>query len=280
MIHNQYPIPMLMNDHYECTNVGYAPVSDDSPIFAIDCEMCLTHARRHQLARISIVDEDLNVLLDCYVRPEEPVLDYLTCYSGVTKQHLDEATMTIQDVQLFIQHNLPADCILVGHSLNSDLHAMRICHPYVIDTSVIYNMSSHRDIKPSLKALSKFYLSTQIQQGTNGHCSIEDAQSTMSLVQLKLRKGLMFGDLCLANDQRMQRPDKAFISMSEHLEEQLGPEVKVYFDHPDAHSLQRFVSVHSKYSSRLNSMISASFACRRTVCIVVSNQRAYINVNS
>lgn len=35
---------------------------------------------------------------------------------------------------------LPPDGILVGHSLESDLKALGISHPYCIDTSVCYSV--------------------------------------------------------------------------------------------------------------------------------------------
>ena len=47
-------------------------------------------------------------------------------------------------MQAELRRILPGDCILVGQSLNSDLNALKMMHPYVIDTSVIFNITGER----------------------------------------------------------------------------------------------------------------------------------------
>jgi RNA exonuclease 1 len=61
---------------------SYAPVSNDSPMFAIDCEMCMTAANESELTSVSVVDEDHNVVLHSLVMPRSPIVNYLTRYSG------------------------------------------------------------------------------------------------------------------------------------------------------------------------------------------------------
>ena len=51
---------------------------------AIDCEMVKTTGSQNDLARVTLVDEHLQVLLDEYIRPKCRVLDYRTPYSGIT----------------------------------------------------------------------------------------------------------------------------------------------------------------------------------------------------
>lgn len=59
-------------------------------------------------------------------------------------------------------------------------------HPYVIDTSVIYNLSGERWRKPKLQALAWQFLGVKIQENAKGHDSAEDSLSSLKLVQLKL----------------------------------------------------------------------------------------------
>lgn len=60
-------------------------------------------------------------------------------------------------------------------------------HPYVIDTSVIFNMSGLRHKKTKLRILTEEFLSLRIQTDDNlGHSPIEDALAAMKLVQAKL----------------------------------------------------------------------------------------------
>lgn len=60
--------------------------------------MCMT-AGGLQLARVVVTDEQDAVLLDHHVRPERPVIDYLTQYSGVTPAALARARLTMAEVQ-------------------------------------------------------------------------------------------------------------------------------------------------------------------------------------
>lgn len=62
-------------------------------------------------------------------------------------------------------------------------------HPYVIDTSVIFNLTGNRKHKSKLSKLSMEFLKEAIQQrGTDGHDSVEDSLAALKLVQLKLSK--------------------------------------------------------------------------------------------
>ena len=166
-------------------------LSDDDtelPIFAVDCEMVETKMGS-ELARISIVNEELECVYDTYVKPGAPVTDYRTMYSGITEKTLKDVTTTLQDVHEKLKSLLPPRCIFAGHSLENDFHAMKLTHPYVIDTSYIVTPHVTPFFKPKLKKLSMELLSSEIQGGTDGHDSIEDAAACMKLVHRKLKEG-------------------------------------------------------------------------------------------
>lgn len=59
-------------------------------------------------------------------------------------------------------------------------------HPYIIDTSMIFNITGVRSRKTKLMTLSKEFLSESIQASSFGHCSKEDSLACMKLVKLKL----------------------------------------------------------------------------------------------
>uniref|UniRef100_A0ABM0GL17 RNA exonuclease NEF-sp-like n=1 Tax=Saccoglossus kowalevskii TaxID=10224 RepID=A0ABM0GL17_SACKO len=183
MMMNGFPTENEKN--FKSTNYSET-LSKDSPMFGLDCEMCQTK-KGHELTRISLVDEKYNVLYDTLVKPKRPIIDYLTQYSGVTKEMLDPIETRLKDVQQKLISLLPPDAILVGHSLESDLQAIKMYHPNVIDTSVLFiGRNQH---KLSLRNLSAVYLKKSIQGGIDGHDSIEDANAAMKLVQLKIEKG-------------------------------------------------------------------------------------------
>jgi len=202
MVTENYPLPLQGTlaerfKHYKLTNESYKEVTPDSPLFSVDCEMCLTD-EGSELTRICVVDSTLAVVYHTLVKPRNKIRNYLTQYSGITEELLEGVTTRLEDVQKALQDLLPNDAILVGQSLNSDLFALQMMHPYVIDTSVCFNITGDRRRKTKLSVLAHLFLNRKIQnQGKLGHNPIEDAQAAMNLVILKLEKGLEFGDVVL-----------------------------------------------------------------------------------
>lgn len=49
-------------------------------------------------------------------------------FSGVTEEDLDSATMRLRDVQAVLLSMFSAESILIGHSLESDLFALKVTH--------------------------------------------------------------------------------------------------------------------------------------------------------
>ena len=161
---------------------------EEMPLIAVDCEMVETE-RGSELARISVVTEDTECIYDTLVRPELPVLDYRTKYSGLDEGMLENVTTTLKDVHERLASVLPHNSILVGHSLENDFHAMKFRHPFVIDTSYLFTPHATPTMKPALRKICKELLQVDIQNSEGGHNSIEDSVTCMKLVHLKLEKG-------------------------------------------------------------------------------------------
>lgn len=168
---------------------------EGSRTFALDCEFCQA-ASGQVLTRALMVNFTDEVVFDMFVKPEEEITDYVTKYSGITEEKLQDVTTTLKEVQEKILSVVSKDDILIGHSLESDLNVMKIVHEKVVDTSVIYEHSRGPPSKPSLKWLCQKYLARKIQQGEvtgEGHSSVEDAQACLDLVKLKIIEGRCFG---------------------------------------------------------------------------------------
>nr|XP_051703843.1 RNA exonuclease 5 isoform X3 [Oryctolagus cuniculus] len=162
-------------------------VTENSPLFGLDCEMCLTSKGR-ELTRVSLVAEGGACLMDELVKPDNKILDYLTRFSGITKKILNPVTTKLKDVQRQLKALLPPDAVLVGHSLDLDLRALKMIHPYVIDTSLLYIREQGRRFK--LKFLAKAILGKDIQCPNKlGHDATEDARTTLELAQYFLKYG-------------------------------------------------------------------------------------------
>ncbi|KAL7554610.1 hypothetical protein ACHAWF_018104 [Thalassiosira exigua] len=177
-------------------------------IFALDCEMVKT-ASGPELARVSIImyaggngesdkdnntgdngDEKSTVVLDELVKPRRKVSDYLTEYSGITQKMLEHVETRIEQVQIRCLSLIDENDIIIGHSLENDMRALRLIHSKIIDTSVVFRGTNGR--KFSLRHLSNVLLQRKIQQGSLGHCSTEDAEAALVLALRRARRGNSF----------------------------------------------------------------------------------------
>lgn len=113
-------------------------------------------------------------------------------WSGITEQALEGVTTTFEDVQSHLLAILSASPtpVLLGHSLESDLKALKICHPLCIDTAVIFHHPRGRPLKPGLAWLTKKWCGREIQnRGEGGHDPEEDARACIDLLKKKVQNG-------------------------------------------------------------------------------------------
>ncbi|RKO99371.1 hypothetical protein CXG81DRAFT_6566, partial [Caulochytrium protostelioides] len=148
---------------------------------AMDCEMVGVgpEGERSVLARVSIVNFYGHVLLDTLVAPTEPVTDYRTHVTGITRQMLVGAP-SFKEVQYQVA-SLLKDKVVVGHSIHNDFKVLFFTHPKgcVRDTSTWYPYRRLAQGPPSLRQLSAELLGIQIQTGA--HSSVVDARAAMLL---------------------------------------------------------------------------------------------------
>ena len=197
---NQYPIHSsidnsesnkLLEGWKETTELEHA----GSQTFAIDCEFCDAASGR-VLTRISIVNFDSEVVYDTYVQPAEKILNYKTRYSGITEEILKDVTTTFEDVQEKFISLVSSLDVLIGHSLNHDLRVLKIRHPRLIDSALVYKPHKGYPYTPGLKSLSDKFLRRKIQMGESdgsGHSSVEDLKACLDLIKFKLNKRPLFG---------------------------------------------------------------------------------------
>ncbi|XP_065434456.1 RNA exonuclease 1 homolog isoform X3 [Chrysemys picta bellii] len=145
------------------------PTTNGYPgIYALDCEMCYTK-QGLELTRVTVINSDLKVVYDTFVKPDNKVVDYNTRFSGVTEEDLENASITLRDVQAVLLNMFSADTILIGHSLESDLFALKLIHNTVVDTAVVFPHRLGLPYKRALRMLMADYLKRIIQD--NGETS-------------------------------------------------------------------------------------------------------------
>jgi RNA exonuclease 1 len=163
-----------------------------------------------ELTRVSVVDGNGVLLYDTLVKPHNKITDYNTRWSGITEATLQNVKTTLEDVQRKLLTIITKDTILVGHSLENDLAALKMFHDRVIDTSLLFPKNSPSSTtefahKHGLKHLAQKYLGKVIQDGA--HDSIQDATTALELAVLKINRskelaeieaslrGSLFGEL-------------------------------------------------------------------------------------
>ncbi|CAI9739765.1 RNA exonuclease 1 homolog [Octopus vulgaris] len=156
-------------------------------VFAMDCEMLYTTAGM-EVARVTVVDSECNVVYETLVKPDHEILDYNTRFSGITEEDMKGVATKLIHVQAVLLHYFSSQAILVGHSLENDLMSVKLIHSCVVDTSVLYPHRAGRPLKRALKNLTHDYLNTTIQEGIDGHDSQEDAIAAMRLVHYKIQQ--------------------------------------------------------------------------------------------
>ena len=177
------------NNQHQRNNLQLSP-EEQAKYVALDCEMVGIgpDGLQSALARVVIVDWSGSVLLDKFVKVEQPVTDYRTFVSGITADNLQSDAAIPFDECRGIVATMLRGKILVGHALKNDLAALRIHHPWqeTRDTAKYEPFMKTRFddgiLWPRrLRDLVKEKLGREIQVQGQCHSPVEDAVSALEL---------------------------------------------------------------------------------------------------
>lgn len=159
-------------------------------------------------------------LFDILVRPVGPILDLNSRFSGVYPEDMASALPWSPDTNMnndkknskfsivsspaaarsLLFSYLSPKTPLIGHGLENDLNAVRIIHPTVVDTALLFPHRMGLPYRNSLKALAFKYLKRVIQKQEEtgmsnsqnkdvrlGHDSREDANAAGDLVKYAIK---------------------------------------------------------------------------------------------
>lgn len=177
-----------------------------------DCEMGYTVNGLELIRMTAVAWPTGEQLVDVLVRPLGAIIDLNSRFSGVFaedfanaipfadwKDHVppppsdngrprlpvvDGPAKARELLCSFLKPTTP----LIGHAIDNDLNTVRLCHPTIIDTVVLFPHPRGLPMRFGLKMLSARHLNRHIQTGgSQGHDSKEDAIATGDLVRVKVR---------------------------------------------------------------------------------------------
>jgi hypothetical protein len=173
-------------------------------VAAIDCEFVSTSAEESHissegrrvvtkdptlaLARVSCLRSNGEPFIDDYIQKSEPIVDYLTRFSGLIHGDLDPITsrhhlVTLKTSYLKLRWLVDNGIIFVGHGLSKDFRMINMYVPsnQIIDTVHLFHLPGQRLL--GLRYLIRYFFGNDegIQDASRGHDSIEDAWGALRL---------------------------------------------------------------------------------------------------
>ncbi|EGX96597.1 RNA exonuclease [Cordyceps militaris CM01] len=133
----------------------HASSPDHVAAVALDCEMGTAASGESELIRVSAVDFfTRRVLVDSLVWPDARMAHLNTRYSGVSRASMDAARRAGRTLagraaaRAALWRFVGPDTVVVGHSANSDLTALRWIHHVVVDTLLLEMRLQPREERP------------------------------------------------------------------------------------------------------------------------------------
>nr|XP_021154577.1 RNA exonuclease 1 homolog isoform X2 [Columba livia] len=169
------------------TLIKSPPFDRNYGVYALDCETCYT-TRGVELTRVTVVDAKLQVVYDTFVKPDGKIIDYDIRLSGAMEDDLKNTTTSLRDVQAILLNLFSAETILIGHSLENNLYALKLIHGTVVDTSIVFPHRLGLPHKRALGSLMADYLRRIHQDDVGGHNSRNNAVACMELILWKVKE--------------------------------------------------------------------------------------------
>ena len=102
------------------------PSDGNFGVFGLDGEMLFT-TQGLQLCKMTVVGIDGRLVYETIIRPDDPIVDYNTRFSGVTARDLKRGPVkSLKEVQNDLLGFINANTILIGHGLENDLRSLKV----------------------------------------------------------------------------------------------------------------------------------------------------------
>ncbi|EPE05684.1 rna exonuclease 3 [Ophiostoma piceae UAMH 11346] len=204
-------------------NFVETPANPNVPVdqaVCFDCEMAYT-VNGMEVVRLTVTSwPEGEKMLDVLVRPKGEIIDLNSRYSGIWPKDIVKAIpftgtsaktlaeghgkgKTVEssserpalpivaspEVARSLFHSLiRPETVLIGHALENDLNTMRMVHPRLSDTVLLFPHPKGLPIRNGLRVLAREHMGRLIQAATlTGHDSAEDARAAGDLVRTKIK---------------------------------------------------------------------------------------------
>lgn len=149
-------------------------------VYALDCEFIFSTAGM-ELAAISIVDVNCQLVYETLVLPDAPIIDYNTEFSGLTERDFRGVATRFSDVHAKLLSLVGSRTILVGHGLNQDLLRLKVIHDRIVDTSAVYPHPKGFPVRHKLDALVARHLKNNSVVSSSVYKCRGDAEAALRL---------------------------------------------------------------------------------------------------
>ena len=141
-------------------------------------------------------------LINKLVGPSSRIFNWRTRYSGVRREHMvcaEKIGDTLngwQGARAELWKYMDKNTVLIGHSLNNDLDAIKLAHRNIVDSSILARnaVGPLFGLQWGLKRMCKQLLNINIQTGSRGHDCVEDTLAARELVLWCMRNPQQFKD--------------------------------------------------------------------------------------
>lgn len=157
----------------------------------LDCEMAGIASGAGEAILLCVTDYVTGALIiNRYVCPTEQITQMRSSIHGVSKATLDKAVSQGQalagwkEARAELWKYIDGNTILVGHSLEHDLDALRIIHLKIVDSGILSrNAVGIRRTRWGLQTLCSDLLNVEIRKNKGGiHDCLEDVLATREVV--------------------------------------------------------------------------------------------------
>jgi len=170
----------------------FVPNWPDDKVFSIDVE-CVSVGTTHETCSrspcsVALVDCHCNVLFQAVIKPNVPVLSYLTPITGYKAEDL-ECGMRLEEAQRLLKSKFPSDAVLIGQHPDGDIEWMQLQrgrdYACSFDISEVFKGFNHRFGTTSYHSLQhEAEVLLQKRSESGPHDPVWDAQASIELYRL------------------------------------------------------------------------------------------------